>query len=212
MHAIVAAGGDLLDETWHSALPADALIVAADSGLAQVYALGRVPNVVVGDFDSVDPEHLARAELDGARIERHPTDKDATDLELALEVTRQLGASEVTVIGSGGGRLDHHLAALALLAAPELAAMRITALVGSARLTVVHDHVEVFGRIGSTVTLLAVGGSATGVSTTGLRWALTDAALSPTSTRGVSNEVTNSPATVSIRGGTLFVIQPTGGH
>jgi thiamine pyrophosphokinase len=212
MHAIVAAGGDLLDETWHSALATDALIVAADSGLAQVYALGRVPNVVVGDFDSVDPKHLARAELDGARIERHPIDKDATDLELALEITRQLGASEVTVIGAGGGRLDHHLAALALLAAPELAAMRITALVGSARLTVVHDHVSISGRVGSTVTLLAVGGSATGVSTTGLRWALADATLSPTSTRGVSNEVTDSPATISVRGGTLFVIQPTGGH
>ena len=212
MHAIVAAGGDLLDEIWHATLPADALIVAADSGLAQVYALGRVPNVVVGDFDSVDPEHLARAEIDGARIERHPTDKDATDLELALDLTRQLGASEVTVIGAGGGRLDHHLAALALLAAPEWAPMHITALVGPTRLTVVHDATAIEGSLDSIVTLLAVGGPAVGVTTSGLRWPLTDAELAPTSTWGVSNEITESPARVALRGGTLFVIQPTGGR
>ena len=212
MHAIVAAGGDLLDEIWHPTLPPDALIVAADSGLAQVYALGRVPNVVVGDFDSVDPEHLARAEIEGARIERHPVDKDATDLELALEVTRQLGASDVTVIGAGGGRLDHHLAALALLAAPEWRSMRITALVGPARMTVVHSSTAIEGRIDSIVTLLAAGGPAVGVTTSGLRWPLTNAELAPTSTWGVSNEITETPAQVALSGGTLFVIQPSGGR
>ena len=212
MHAIVAAGGDLLDETWRSALPTDALIVAADSGLAQVYALGRVPTIVVGDFDSVDPEDLARAERDRARIERHPTDKDATDLELALDATRRLGATDVVVIGAGGGRLDHELAGLALLAAPQWTSMRITALIGSARLTVVHDHVSLNGDVSSIVTLLAVGGRAHGVTTSGLRWALSDADLAPTSTLGVSNEIVASPASVSVRTGTVFAIQPSGGQ
>ena len=212
MHAIVAAGGDLLDETWHSELPTDALIVAADSGLAQVYGLGRVPNIVVGDFDSVDPEDLARAERDRARIERHPTDKDATDLELALDATRRLGATDVVVIGAGGGRLDHELAGLALLAAPQWTSMRITALIGSARLTVVHDHVSLNGDVSSIVTLLAVGGRAHGVTTSGLRWALSDADLAPTSTLGVSNEIVASPASVSVRTGTVFAIQPSGGQ
>ncbi len=212
MHAIVAAGGDLLDETWRSALPTDALIVAADSGLAQVYALARVPNIVVGDFDSVGPDDLARAERDGARIERHPTDKDATDLELALEATRREGATDVVVIGAGGGRLDHELAGLALLAAPQWAEMRITALIGSARLTVVHDQALLTGDVASIVTLLAVGGPAHGVTTSGLRWALADADLTPTSTLGVSNEIVESPASVSVRTGTVFAIQPSGGQ
>lgn len=212
MFAIVAAGGDLLDETWHSALPTGALIVAADSGLAQVYALGRVPNIVVGDFDSVDSEDLARAERDGARIERHPTDKDATDLELALEATRNEGATDVVVIGAGGGRLDHELAGLALLAAPQWTSMRITAFVDSARLTVVHDHTTLEGPIASIVTLLAIGGPAQGVTTSGLRWALADADLTPTSTLGVSNEIVESPASVSVRTGTVFAIQPSGGQ
>jgi thiamine pyrophosphokinase len=90
--------------------------------------------------------------------------------------------------------------------------MRITAFAGPARVTVVHDRAALDGAAGSIVTLLAVGGTATGVTTVGLRWTLTDDELLPTSTRGVSNEVTDSPFTVATRTGTLLVIQPTGGR
>ncbi len=212
MHAIVAAGGDPLDEMWHAALPADSLIIAADSGLAHVYALGLTPNVVVGDFDSVDSKQLDRANRAGARIERHPTDKDATDLELALLVARESGATDVTVIGGGGGRLDHALANVALLADPTWAGMRIEAFLGTARLTVVRDHAAIEGTINSLVTLLAVGGVAGGITTIGLRWALTGDDLAPTASRGVSNEIVRSPASVTVGTGTLLVIQPTGGR
>ncbi len=210
MRAIVAAGGDALDERWWVELPVDALVVAADSGLGHIYALGLAPDVVVGDLDSVSVTDLARAARDGVRIERHRPDKDATDLELALDAAARLGATEVTVIGAGGGRLDHELAGFALLAAPQWAAMHITAFVATARLTVVHDHATLEGTVGSTVTLLAVGGTATGVGTEGLRWPLTDADLLPTSTLGVSNEIVESPARVTVRAGVLFAIQPIG--
>jgi len=210
MHAIVAAAGDALDERWRADLPVDALVVAADSGLGHVYALGLRPDVVVGDLDSVSPIDLARAEREGTHIERHPTDKDATDLELALAVALARGATDLTVIGAGGGRLDHELAGLALLAAPQWAPMRITAFVGTARMTIVHTDATLVGLRGSIVTLLAVGGPAAGVDTEGLRWPLHDAELLPTSTLGVSNEIVSSPARVTVRAGVLFVIQPLG--
>ncbi len=210
MRAIVAGGGDALDECWRAALPARALVVAADSRLRHIYALGLRPDVVVGDLDSVSAADLARAELEGTPIERHPTDKDATDLELALDAARARGVTDVIVIGTGGGRLDHELAGFALLAAPQWATMRITAFVGTARLTVVHDHATLDGSLGSTVTLLAAGGPASGVTTKGLRWPLTDADLSPTSTLGVSNEIVESPGRITVRTGVLFVIQPQG--
>ena len=210
MHAIVAAGGDTLDERWRGDLPVDALVVAADSGLGHVYALGLRPDVVVGDLDSVYPTDLARAELEGTQIERHPTDKDATDLELALDLVRRRGVTNVTVIGAGGGRLDHALAGLALLAAPQWASMRITAFVGAARMTIVHADAILDGPLGSIVTLLAVGGPATGVGTEGLRWPLHDAELLPASTLGVSNEIVHSPARITVRAGVLFIIQPLG--
>ena len=210
MHTIVAAGGDSPHEMWHETLGRADLVVAADSGLAHLYALRLRADVVVGDFDSVDPAHLERATAEGAHIERHAPDKDATDLELALAVALHAGTTELTVIGVGGGRIDHHLAGLAVLADPRWSTMRITALVGADRIHVVHDHITLTGPTASIVTLIAVGGPANGVTTTGLRWALHDASLSPTSTLGVSNEIVDSPATVSLRDGTVFAIQPNG--
>lgn len=211
MEALVFAGGDAVDDHWHDALPTDALVIAADSGLEHVHALGLRADVVVGDMDSVDPATLDRAVAAGARVERHSTAKDATDLELALATARRVGATRVTVLGTGGGRLDHFLANLLLLASPAWIDLEIHALVGEARVAVVHRAAELHGLVGSLVTLLSPIGPARGVRTTGLRWALEGEELLPGSTRGVSNEMTEPIATVSLTGGALLVIQPYGG-
>jgi len=208
MEALVFAGGEPLDERWRRALPTDAWIVAADSGLELVDALGRHADLVVGDFDSVTAATLERAIAAGTAVEAHPADKDATDLELALVAAKRAGATRVTVVGAGGGRLDHFLANLLLFVAPDWATFELHALVGDAHLVVVRDGTELRGAIGSIVSLLAPAGPARGITTDGLRWPLTDAELVPGSTLGVSNEMTAPVATVSLRKGVLLAIQP----
>jgi thiamine pyrophosphokinase len=183
-------------------------VIAADSGVAHARALGLTVDVVVGDFDSIEPADLDAAVSAGARIERHPTDKDATDLELALAAALAEGATSVTLLGAGGGRLDHFLANALLLAAPEWAGLRLQALVGEARVVVVHATAELRGAPGSLVTLLPTGGPALGVRTTGLRWRLDRETLAPGTTRGVSNEMAAPVATVALDAGVLLVIQP----
>ncbi|HEX6724693.1 MAG TPA: thiamine diphosphokinase, partial [Gaiella sp.] len=96
------------------AVPAGATVVAADGGLDRAVALGLDVDIVVGDLDSVSPAALAKAEAAGRRIVRHPTAKDATDLELALDEAASLGARRVLVVASAGGRLDHLAASLVL--------------------------------------------------------------------------------------------------
>jgi thiamine pyrophosphokinase len=208
MEALVFAGGDPVDERWHAVLPADAWIVAADSGLEHVLALGRHADLVVGDMDSVTPASLKRAVAAGAVVEAHPTDKDATDLELALAAVKRAGATRVTVVGAGGGRLDHFLANLLLFVGPDWAAFELHALVGDAHVTVVRDRAVLRGAVGSIVSLLAPAGPARGIHTHGLRWPLTDDELRPGSTRGVSNEMTEPAAAVSLRDGVLLAVQP----
>jgi thiamine pyrophosphokinase len=209
MRALVIAGGDapLPIEADLAAAP---LVIAADSGVAHALALGLRIDLVIGDLDSAEPAHVEQAEAGGARVDRHPVDKDATDLELALDAARALGAGEVTVLGAGGGRLDHLLANLLLLTHGSYADLVIDALVDDTRVTVVRAERRLVGPIGSTVTLLPIGGTASGVTTTGLRWTLTDADLVAATTRGVSNEIVASPATVRVRTGVLLAIQPSG--
>jgi thiamine pyrophosphokinase len=210
--ALVFAGGDPLPENIGDRLPADALVIAADSGLRYARLIGRRVDLVVGDFDSVDPDDLAAAEAAGTELEQHPAAKEATDLELALDAARARGARRVIVVGGHGGRLDHFLANFLLYGSPRFEDLDVEAWIGEAHVTVVHDRAEIQGEPGSFCTLLALGGAAEGVTTRGLRYPLDDEVLLPGSTRGVSNELEGAVARVSVREGTVLVIQPHAAH
>src|SRR5262245_53430482 len=96
--ALVFAGGDPLVPEAVADLPADALVIAADSGVERAQSIDRAIDIAVGDFDSCSPVALTQAEAAGTRVDRHPATKDATDLELALDVARAEGARAVTVV------------------------------------------------------------------------------------------------------------------
>lgn len=208
--AVVLAGGDPIGTTRIEISPDD-LVIAADSGLHQARDLGLHVDLVVGDLDSVDPDVLDGARREGVLVESHPAAKDETDLELALEAARSRGVRRVTVLGGGGGRLDHLVAGLLVLASPRFASMQIRAVTPQARITVVRSRERLEGSRGSLVTLLAVGGPAHGVTTSGLRFPLAGETLEALSTRGVSNEIDHTPVTVSVNAGVLLAIQPEGG-
>lgn len=207
--ALVFAGGDPVDGDVAARLPQSGVtVVAADSGVELALALGRRVDLVIGDFDSADPAAVEAAVAGGAEVRRYPADKDQSDLELALHAARAGGVQRVIVVGGYGGRLDHFLANALLLASPSFADLDIEALVGDAHITVIHREARLTGAPGDLCSLLAVGGPARGVRTTGLRFPLDGDDLLPGSTRGVSNEFSEPVATVSVEHGTLLAVQP----
>jgi len=191
-------------------LPDARTVVAADGGLDRAIQLGIDVDVVVGDLDSVSAGALAEAEAAGARIVRHPSAKDATDLELALDEAVALDAHRVLVVASGAGRLDHLVAGLLSLAADRYAALEVDAVVGDAVVHVVRGERTLVGEPGDTVTLLAVGGPAEGVTTAGLEYRLAGETLEPGSSRGVSNVFAEAEARVTVTAGVLLAIRPGG--
>ena len=159
---VVFVGGDRLSDEAAARLVPGAFVVAADSGVEQAQAHGWPIDVAVGDFDSVDPAALARAEASGARIERHPPAKDATDLELALAVAAATGPDEIVVAGGAGGRLDHLLGGLLALTDDAYAHIRVSAHVGVARVHVVRDQLVVAAQVGELRHAVARGRSGPG--------------------------------------------------
>jgi thiamine pyrophosphokinase len=205
---VVVAGGGAPDPGAARALPVGAPVVAADGGLDHALALGLDVTVAVGDFDSVSPEALAAVERSGTRIERHPAAKDATDLELALDVAIGLRPARILVLAGVGERLDHLLSALLLIAAPRYAGVEVDARIGRSLTHVVRSERAFRGAPGELVSLLAVLGPAEGVRTEGLVYPLDGETLEPGSTRGVSNELAAGSASVTLERGVLLAVRP----
>ncbi|MFP4311366.1 MAG: thiamine diphosphokinase [Nitriliruptoraceae bacterium] len=209
-HVVVLAGGDPVVTPLPRPLPRADRVIAADGGYATAADLGLHVDLLVGDLDSITPGDLATAQRAGTEIEQHPTDKDRTDLALALDAALRDGPARVTVVGGHGGRLDHLLANVALLASERYAPLELQGRLGEAVVTVIRDRAVLTTTPGSLVTLLAMHGPAEGVCTDGLVFALSEARLDPGSSLGVSNRAEGTRASVSVRRGALVAVQPTG--
>jgi thiamine pyrophosphokinase len=205
---VVVSGGSPPDARAAQRVPRAAPVVAADRGLDYALALGLDVTVAVGDFDSASAEAVAEAEAAGVRIERHPAEKDATDLELALDAALVMAPQRILVLAGTGGRLDHELSSLLLLASERYAATRIDALVGEARVHVIRGERKLEGRPGELCTLLAANGPATGVTTEGLEYPLRGETLEPGSSRGVSNVFADRTAHITVEDGVLLAVIP----
>lgn len=205
---IIAAGQPADDEHWARWIRPGDLVIGADGGAAQALARGWTPRVVVGDMDSLTEADRSRLEGQGCEFIQHPRAKDETDLELALTYAVEQGAREIVILGALGGRLDHTLANVLLLALP---------LLGGVPARIVREGEEVLllrggqsirldGKKGDRVSLLPVGGDACGVTTRGLAWSLRGDTLRFGYSRGVSNEMTGEEAWVDLEEGNLLVV------
>ena len=201
-HALVITGGPVPRNL--GTLPAADLVIAADEGIDNARSLGIHVDLLVGDLDSASPAARSTARA----VEWHPIDKDETDLELALSAALAAGMGSVTVVGTIGGRVDHAIGNMLVVAADRWADLRIDLRIDGARAWVVRDRVEVHGTVENLVSLLAVGGQATGVTTTGLAWALTDGVLEPGVGLGLSNRMAASAATVAVGSGVVIALMP----
>jgi thiamine pyrophosphokinase len=189
-------------------IPPGAVVVAADGGVELALELGVAVDLVVGDLDSIASGSLETLERAGVRIERHPQEKDATDLALALDAAMGLGPRRILVVGAAGGRLDHLLGELLLLGAEDYADVEIDARLGAASVHVVRGERSLVGTPGELVSLHALHGPAVGVVTEGLLYPLRGETLAAGSSRGISNVFAAEEARISLERGVVLALRP----
>ena len=191
-------------------------VIAADGGARHAISLGVTIDLWVGDGDSIGEAGLVALAALGVPIERSRTDKDESDTELAIRAAVRLGASGVVIVGAlGGGRIDHALANIGLLAMPELVGRSAMILDGRSRVRLINapgpDGEAIESRLrglpGDLVSLLPVGAGVEGVTTHGLAYPLADEPLPPGRTRGLSNVRIEPDAAVIVRRGQLLVVE-----
>lgn len=207
--AVIFVNGHIETYDWlHHRLRPDDYLIGADGGTRHCLAVNRLPHVVVGDMDSIDPALLARLAAQGVIIERHPTRKDWTDLELAIRRAVADGAGEVLLVGALGGRLDQTFANLLVSARREWTVPVLLADgYQTAQVLRSDECFTLTGAVGSTVSVIPLSQEVTGITYTGLEYPLIKATLPLGSTRGVSNVIAHSPATICIEDGVALVVQ-----
>lgn len=209
-HIVIITGAAPIPADIAERVPSDALLMAVDGGLDHARAAGLEPGHLVGDLDSVTDDSLAWAARH-TTIVRHPTDKDRTDTELALELAATFDPERITMIG-GGDRLDHTIAGIGALG--KLAVTSVPILEGwwdgqHVRVLQGPGSVTLHLVPGSTLSLLALHGPCSNVNLTGPRWELTQADLDPVDGLGVSNVVPDGEGPVevdvAVSGGVLTI-------
>jgi len=207
---LILANGDWTDEArLHSASERATCTIATDGAWAKAQRLGLHVDTVIGDHDSLTLDEAAQAQA-LTEVLSYPSEKDWTDLELAIDLALTMAPKRIVLYGALGDRLDHSLAAIFLLEKVVARGIPIELIAGEETAWLVKDEIVLDeARVGDRISLLPISDKAV-VSTVGLRYALTDETLVRAASRGVSNVVDEACVRISVQSGHVLVIHAPG--
>jgi len=185
----------------------DPVLICTDGAAERMREIGRVPDLIVGDMDSVDEETLKYFEAQGSRIIRHPAHKDETDTQIALEVAFEMDPEGIRIFGALGGRIDHALANISLLVMCAKKGIDTKIVDRKCELFIVNGSCAIAGREGDTVSLLPLSSDVRGITLGGFEYPLSDAVMEIGVPYGVSNRLIRTRGTISVEEGYLLVIK-----
>lgn len=204
---LIVAGGPIQNEQLQVELSAQPdLIIAADRGGDYLLELGVRPNVLIGDFDSISKTTLQKMGHHGVEVRSYPTNKDQTDLELAVDLALQSSASQIRILGALGDRMDHTFANVGLLLKTLGNKSEAHLLDQKHDIMLIDRRVIIPRKLGWSISLIPLTVRVTGVTTKGLAYPLDGAVLNQKSTRGIHNEFISEQAIIEINRGRLLII------
>ncbi len=205
---IIASGDFKPDRKMIDQIRSSKHVVCADGGARHLKALDILPDVIIGDFDSILPEDRRYFEEKRVKLVEYPRQKNHTDSELCINWALEKKVTDVTVLGGIGTRMDHSLANIFML--KTLAENQIGAHILTARSSMhaIFDQIVLDGVPGNLLSLVPLTETVTGITLKGLAYPLTNASITMGSSLGVSNVFDTNQAVVSIQTGILLVIQP----
>jgi len=190
-----------------AAISSDDFLVCVDGGLRYCLSAGHQPDLIIGDFDSVDQADLNRVSVT-SNPERiaHPPEKDASDLELTLSCLGSRDVDEVVLLGVSGGRTDHMLFNWHLCARDWPYAIRLIDETVDAYLVQPGHAFDQALRAGRVFSVVVLGQIARGITITGSEYPLVDATVAFDSSIGLSNVVNGAHLQVTVAEGKVLVL------
>lgn len=183
-------------------------IIGADGGCNHLFKMNITPNYIVGDLDSIEIEVIEYYENKNVIFKRYPSHKDETDSEICIYMAKELGADEIDLFGTLGGRLDHTLANIGLMNYIKDYNMRPRILTSEEEILIVKDEtITLKGRKGDTISVISINGEAKGVTLEKLEYPLDNAIVNHLSPLGISNVMLEDDCRISIKDGCALIIR-----
>lgn len=208
MRYILISNGDFESETarkidWDSSVK-----VCVDGGARHFKELGIDPDVIIGDLDSADQETVEYFKNRGVEVLKHPSKKDKTDTEIAVEYAVENGATEILLLGSTGSRVDHMMGNINLLHKLKTQYILGKMIDSVNEISIISGDWELErDESYKYISLIPYGGEVKGVTLRGFEYELTERDFSASDILGISNEMNREKAHISIGSGEMLLIK-----
>lgn len=207
MKGVIISSGKIASKSFYDEHMKDAdFIICCDGGANVAYKYGFVPNLIIGDFDSVDKKVLEYFKTNGIQIMEFPCEKDKTDTQIAIEYLAENGFDEVIMLSCTGKRLDHVLANISLLYYLLEHDIKGAIVDENNIIMMTRSKIKIHGKKGHLLSLLPYTQTVSGICTKGLYYPLEDGVMEFGNPYGVSNVIIEDEAIVEVKDGVLLVI------
>ncbi|WP_010240299.1 thiamine diphosphokinase [Clostridium arbusti] len=208
MKVLVISGGMPPEEnTLISYLNDETYIISADSGANILYKYNILPNMILGDFDSIDSVVLDYFKNKGSKVISYPSEKNFTDTEAAIDEAFKLKPQEILLFGCTGSRVDHTLANIGLL--DKCLKKGIKAYIIDENNTIsLHDReFKIEGKLGDIFSLQAFGAKVNNLCIIKAKYELYNYDLKFGDPRTVSNELLDHTVSITFDKGIVLLIR-----
>jgi thiamine pyrophosphokinase len=187
-------------------LKPDDFIICADGAAEFALQLNIIPDVILGDFDSLPKSAQQKLRRNPSKWIRFPREKDETDSELAISFALEHKYKDLLIFGLFGSRIDHMLTNIAALERLTTQGIHAVCIEGRQEIQVTNNFLKLTGKVGELVSLIPLKGDAKQVTTRGLKYPLNNEDLLFGYSRGVSNVLSQNNADISVKNGSVLVI------
>jgi len=181
-------------------------IICADGGVKWAITNNIDPDMIVGDLDSISDTLLFYYQRKNIPIQSYPKDKDETDTHIAITIALQKGASEITILGGIGNRMDHSMGNILLLIRIAQKGVKAKLVNQNNVIFVSNKRIFLDAEPGNILSILPYGDNVKIHQTYGLQYPIINRVLPIDFPFGISNIITEKQAWIDIESGWIVFI------
>jgi thiamine pyrophosphokinase len=203
---IVSGGKPPSKELLTKEIRSNAFLIAADSGANCLYEYNLLPNLLLGDFDSIDRKVLEYFEKNNCIIDIYPTEKDFTDTEIAVKKAISMKPNEIVLLGCTGSRVDHLLGNIGMLKICLKNGVNAYIVDENNVIRLSNATTSLNGVVGQIFSVQAYGDEVIGLTIEGAKYPLNNYNLKIGESVTISNEFVSNVVKLKFKAGTLMII------